>query len=514
MSWDEKIEKYQENLNEVLAGGGKEKYEKLHAKGKMSARERIERLFDDGEYTEIEMYYKSRVELGDVKKKHYPGDGIVAGFGKVHGILVYAVSQDSTISGGAGGETHINKMCRALELAIESKAPIVYLCESGGARIEEGILSLSAYSRLFRLNQKASGMIPQIAAIMGNCAGGSSYSPAMCDFIFMVKNSGQFFITGPKVIKALTGEDITMDELGGVKTHSTYSGQVHYVSSSDLNCIDDIRNLLKYICVPKIDYKNTKKVDYKRLGKEIEDIVPVYSRKSYDVRKVICRIVDDGDFSEIQKGFAKNIVCGFARLNGMSVGIVANQPDVLGGSLDCDASDKAARFIRTCDCYDIPLLVLVDVPGFYPGVKQERKGILRHGCKLLYAFAEATVPSITLVMRKAYGGAYCAMNSKDLGADYVIAWPLCEIAVMGADGAVDVIFHRNIEQSDDPEEYREMKIKKYEEKYLNPYFAASCGMVDDIVMPEETRNKIILAFQGLKGKSNTLIDKKHGNIAL
>ena len=453
---------------------------------------------------------KTRVNVEKYQKTSYYGDGVITAYGKVNGVTVYAAAQDCTISGGAGGEAHIKKICHVLELAIKTKSPFICLCDSGGARIEEGIISLSAYSRLFYLNVKASGYIPQIAAIMGNCAGGSSYSPALSDFVFMVKGTSQFFITGPKVIKAMTGEDITMEQLGGADIHKKESGQAHVIAENDNDCIDKIRDLVELI-------GNKKHQQYEGVGSEkkvrIEEIVPENTRKSYDVKKVIDEVVDE-NFFEILPDFARNIVVGFSRLGGKTIGIVANQPEQCGGALDCDAADKAARFVRLCDCFDIPLLVLVDVPGFLPGVSEERKGILRHGSKLLYAFAEAQVPKITLIMRKAYGGAYCAMNSKELGADMVFAWPLCEIAVMGADGAVDVIYHKRLEASDNVEAEREELIEEYREHYLTPYFAASLAVVDEIIKPEETRNKLIAAFEALEGKERALETKYHGNIPL
>ena len=516
MPWSEEVkQKYSEIKDEILVSGGEKRIQKEHDKGKLTARERMNRLFDNGEFDEIEAYRKSRVDLGEVQKKHYWGDGVICGYGYVNGISVYAVSQDCMISGGAGGEAHVEKMCRTLELAIESKRPIIFLCDSGGARIEESIISLAAYSRLFYLNTKASGLIPQIAAIMGNCAGGSSYSPAMCDFVFMVQNTSQFFITGPKVIKALTGESVTMEELGGTEVHSVISGQVHRVCKNDDDCLDQIRQLIEYLEIKETKkYCETCTINYKLLGKEIEEVVSQDMRRPYDVKEVINRTVDNSSFFEILPSFAKNIVVGFARIDGKTVGIVANQPNVMGGALDCDSADKSARFVRTCDCFGIPLLVLVDVPGYYPGSKEEKKGILRHGAKLLYAFAEATVPKISVIMRKGYGGAYCAMNSKDLGADYVFAWPICEIAVMGADGAVDVMFAKQINVAENPVEFRQEKIKQYEEKYLNPYFAASYGMIDEVILPEDTREKLIKAYSSLKTEDKNRVVKKHGNISL
>lgn len=511
--WEEQKKIALENkIRELNLSGGIERIEKEHKKGKLTARERMELLFDNGEFIEINMLMKSRIEAEEVKKKHFLGDGVITGYGKVNGVTVYAASQDCTISGGAGGEAHVQKMCEAIELAIKTKSPFVCLCDSGGARIEEGVISLSAYSRLFQLNTQASGYIPQIAAIMGNCAGGSSYSPAMCDFIFMVENTSQFFITGPRVIKALTGESVTMDELGGPQVHSVKSGVANFVCKNDVECITEIKQFLSYITFAKTEFVENEL--YEKNTEQIESIIPEKMRKSYDVRKVISCIVDDNSFFEVSKDFARNMVVGFARLEGKSIGIVANQPCVLGGSIDSDASDKTARFVRFCDCFDIPLVVLVDVPGFYPGSKEEQKGILRHGAKILYSFSEATVPKITLIMRKAYGGAFCAMNSKAMGADVVFAWPICEIAVMGADGAVDVMFNKQIAGAENPHEFRQKQINKYEEKYLNPYFAASYGMVDEVILPENTRTKLINALNSLENKEVLVYKKKHGNIPL
>lgn len=513
MAWKQTVkEKYTGMKEELYLAGGQDKIDRHHSRGKLTARERMEALFDNGQFNEIEMYSKSQVELEDVKKKHYLGDGVVCGYGLVNGKTVYAVSEDATISGGASGATQVEKMCRTIEQAIAAKKPFVMLCESGGARIEEGIMSLSAHSRLFKDNTRASGYIPQIAAIMGNCAGGSSYSPAMCDFIFMVDKTGQFFITGPKVIKAIVGMDVTMEELGGASVHSKYSGQAHFVYQDDLACIEGIKELLEYITVPKIPYFPT--IDYMELGKEIEEIVPEDKRYPYDVREVIKRIVDEEILLEVLPEYAKNLVTCFARMNGRSIGIVANQANSNGGALDCDAADKCARFVRFCDCFNIPLLTLVDVPGYLPGIEQERKGILRHGSKILYAFAEATVPQVSLILRKAYGGAYCAMDSKALSSDIAFAWPICEFAVMGAGGAVDVIYHKQLKEAEEPVKLRAELIKKYEDKYLDPYYAAMCGMIDEVILPEETREKIIAAFDSLEDKKIEILPKKHGNISL
>ncbi len=513
MSWKQGVrENYDRMKEELFLAGGQKRIDIQHSRGKLTARERMQVLFDDGEFNEIEMYSKSQVVLEDVKKKQFLGDGVVCGYGLVNGKTVYAVSEDATISGGASGATQVGKMCRTIEQAILAKKPFVMLCESGGARIEEGIMSLSAHSRLFLDNTRASGYIPQIAAIMGNCAGGSSYSPAMCDFIFMVDKTGQLFITGPKVIKAMVGMDVTMEELGGASVHSHYSGQAHFVYQNDLECIEGIKELLEYVTVPKRDYVCT--TDYRSLGKDIENVVPEDKRYPYDVKEVVRRIVDDQAFMEVLPLFARNMVTGFARLEGRSIGIVANQANCNGGALDCDAADKCARFVRFCDCFDIPLLTLVDVPGYLPGIDQEMKGILRHGSKILYAFAEATVPQVSLILRKAYGGAYCAMDSKALSSDIAFAWPICEFAVMGAGGAVDVIYHKQLEEAEEPAKLRAELIRKYEDKYLDPYFAAMCGMIDEVILPEETREKIVKAFNSLENKKVETLPKKHGNISL
>ncbi len=513
MAWEHGVrENYLSKKVELLLAGGQARIDQQHARGKLTARERMEALFDNGEYNEIEMYAISHIDAEGAAKKHYLGDGIVCGYGSVNGKTVYAVATDSTISGGAGGVTQLEKQCRTLELAIRAKCPYVCLSEGGGARIEEGIRSLSAYSTLFLLNTRASGYIPQIAAIMGNCAGGSSYSPAMCDFIFMVDQTGQLFITGPKVVKATIGKDVTMEELGGASVHSKYSGQAHFVYKNDIECIEGIKELLGYITYPWINHSNV--IDYRVLGKEIEDYVPEDKKHPYDVHDVINRIIDEQSFMEVLPEFAKNLVTGFARFDGKSVGIVANQACVNGGALDCDAADKCARFVRFCDCFNIPILTLVDVPGYMPGIEEERKGILRHGSKILYAFAEASVPKVSVIMRKAYGGSYCAMNSKELGADIVFAWPICEFAVMGAGGAVDVIYHKQLEQAEDRETLRAELVKRYKDKYLDPFFAAKCGMVDEVILPEETRHKIIMAFESLKDKVQYALPKKHGNISL
>lgn len=486
---------------------------KQHGKGKLTAKERLDLLFDKGTFQEIGALAE-RANMGVNGKKGSMGDGVMTGYGTVNGRLIFAVAQDASVSGGAGGEVHVNKICQCLEMAIDAGVPFVSLNESGGARIEEGISSLASYSRLFYLNTLASGYIPQIAAILGNCAGGASYSPALHDFIFMVKDNSQMYITGPQVIKALTGESVTMEELGGVKIHSVINGQASFVCEDDVDCINHIKVLLDYLpqnCHEKCLVKKYTREDH---SNEIEGIVPENKRTPYDVRQVIEKIVDDGSFIEVFREFAPNIVIGLSRIEGRVCGIVANQPNHLGGAIDCDAADKASRFIRFCDCFNIPMITLVDVPAFMPGMEQEKKGILRHGSKLLYAYSEATVPKITLIMRKAYGGAYCAMNSKMMSADVVYAWPICEIAVMGADGAVNVIYRKRIAAAQDPETERKKLIDEYEKKFLNAYYAAAKALVDEIILPRDTRRKLNVALQMLENKRSIKIDKKHGNIPL
>lgn len=470
---------------------------------KLTARQRLDLLFDDGKYIEYESFATSRFGVIGKKKKY--GDGVIVAVGNVNGKTVFAGAQDATVVGGSGGETHVNKIIHGLEKAYETGNPFVLLADSGGARIDEGLYALDAYSKLFKLAQKASGIIPQIAAIMGNCAGGSSYYPAMCDFVLMTKKNSQLFITGPKVIAAMTGESITMDELGGEKVHANYSGQVCYVAKDDRDCIMHIKRMLEYLSQ---DLNTICDKSYK----SNYNFFPESSRTQYDVRNVINNITDKESFFELFKEFAPNIVIGYGTMNGKSVGIIANQPNCLSGAINCDAADKASRFIRTCDCFGIPLVVLVDVPGFLPGKEEEKKGILRHGCKLLYSFAEAEVPKVTVILRKAYGGAYCAMNSKGNGADYVFAWPSCEIAVMGAEAAVEVIEKNRIKELVRGDSEYENIVKEYEEKYITPVYAASCGMVDEIISPEETGEKLrdILEVLNSKCKKN----RKHGNIAL
>ena len=492
-------------------GGGIERIRKLHLSGKLTARERIEYLFDSDTFIEVGDFVESRMTGFGMDTKKVPGDGVITGYGKINGRLVFATSEDFTVIGGTLGEYHAKKICDLQDMALRMRAPLIMINDSGGARIEEGVCSLSGYSGMFLRNTEASGIIPQIAVIMGPCAGGACYSPAICDFIFMVNNTSYMFITGPQVVKTVTSEDVSPQELGGAKVHMTKSGVAHFAFEDDVSCLDGVKQLLNYLpsnneSLPP--YVAGVSVDR---STEIEEIVPQNSKKPYDVRKVIETMVDQDSFLEIQREWATNAVIGYGRIDGNVVGFVANQPAFMGGSLDYNCSDKIARFIRTCDCFNIPLIVLIDVPAFLPGTFQEHSGIIRHGAKILYAFSEANVPKISLIMRKAYGGAYIAMNSKLMGADLVYAWPIAEIAVMGAEGAVNIMCRKEIQA--DPS-CRQSLIEDYEKEYLNPYLAASRGLVDEIIEPEDTRSRISAALEMLRNKSKEPVMKRHGNIPL
>lgn len=492
-------------------GGGLERMEKQHRAGKLTARERLDILFDPGTFVEVGGLIESRSQGPGMELRHVPGDGVVTGYGKINGRLTFASSEDFTVIGGTLGEAHAQKICAIQDMALEMRAPIVLINDSGGARIEEGVCSLSGYSGMFLRNTRASGVIPQIAAIMGPCAGGACYSPAICDFIFMVQKSSYMFITGPQVVKSVTGEVISLEDLGGEEVHMTKSGVAHFSYPDNRSCLEAIRELLGYLP------QNSEEKPPRRLGpaidrsSEIEEIVPQNPKKPYDVRDVISTMVDEGSFIEVQPQWARNAVAGLGRMDGNTVGFVANQPAFMGGSLDYHCSDKMARFIRMCDCFNIPLVVLVDVPAFLPGSQQEHSGIIRHGAKLLYAFSEAAVPKITLIMRKAYGGAYIAMNSKLMGADLVFAWPIAEIAVMGAEGAVEIMYRKELRE--EPEK-RNQLIGQYTERYMNPYLAAARGYIDEVIEPRDTRARIASALEALAGKRGERIRKKHGNIPL
>lgn len=532
MNWDEAIQGLDERRKRALAGGGRTRIEKQHQSGKMTARERIEMLLDKDTFVEVDGFVESRIDDFDLDKRRVPGDGVVTGYGEIDGRVVFVSSEDFTVIGGTLGEYHSFKICRIQDMAMQMKAPLICINDSGGARIEEGISSLSGYSGMFLRHTQASGLIPQIAVILGPCSGGACYAPAICDFIFMVRDISKMFITGPNVVKTVINEEVSVEELGGAKVHAEKSGVSHFTYDSEGECLMGVRKLLSYLPSSnseKPPVLNTRerqnrladvgKVlgklgDFRSKASKIRDIVPDNSRHAYDVKEVIDCIVDEGSFFEVQKEFAMNGVIGWGRMDGKVVGFVANQPNVMGGSLDYHVSDKIARFIRFNDCFNIPLITLVDVPAFLPGTAQEHNGIIRHGAKILYAYSEATVPKISLIMRKAYGGAYIAMNSKEMGADIVYAWPIAEIAVMGADGAVNIAFKRKIKAAEDPEAMRKQCKAEYEERFLNPYVAAARGYVNEVIKPEETREALIKALHGLKNKKADLPRKKHGNIPL
>jgi len=500
---------------EALLGGGETRIAAQHKKGKLTARERVRLLLDEGSFEEIGKFVIHRCKDFGLGKEYYLGDGVVTGYGTVNGRIIYVFAQDFTVFGGALSETHAEKICKLMDLAMKNGAPVIGLNDSGGARIQEGVTSLAGYADIFYKNTLASGVIPQISAIMGPCAGGAVYSPAITDFIMMVENTSYMFVTGPNVVKTVTHEVVTSEELGGASTHSTKSGVTHFSCANEVTCINDIKKLLSYIpqnCEdqpPFLPYEPSNEI-----RESLDTIIPENPNQPYDMKEVIDIITDADSFFEVHKNYAENIVVGFARLGGRSIGIVANQPAVMAGVLDIQASQKAARFVRFCDCFNVPLLVLEDVPGFMPGTNQEWGGIITHGAKLLYAFCEATVPRITVITRKAYGGAYDVMNSKHIGADMNYAWTSAEIAVMGAKGAAEIIFKREIASSENPVEKLQEKVDEYTEKFANPYLAAHRGYIDEVIQPLETRQKLIRAFKMLENKVVNLPRKKHGNIPL
>jgi len=500
----------------VEEGGGAEKVEKQHASGKLTARERLDKLFDSGSFVEIDAFVETRAIDFDMQKKKVPGDGVVTGYGTIDGRLVFVSSQDFTVIGGSLGEAHAKKITKVMDMAMKMGAPFISINDSGGARIEEGIDALSGYGDIFFRNTLASGVIPQISVIMGPCAGGAVYSPAITDFIFMVEKTSYMFITGPQVIKSVTGEDVTFETLGGADVHNSQSGVAHFKSESEEECLKDIRRLISFL--PDNNLTDTPALadtdNINRIDASLAEVISDNSNKPYDIMEIINKVVDNGDFFEVQKHFAKNIVVGFARLNGKTVGIVANQPKVMAGVLDVNSSDKGARFIRFCDAFNIPIVSFTDTAGYLPGTGQEYSGVIRHGAKLLYAFSEATVPKVNVIVRKAYGGAYIAMNSKHLGADMVFAWPTAEIAVMGPEGAANIIFRKEIAASEDPISAREQRIEEYRNKFSNPYIAAARGYVDDVIDPATTRPRLISALEMLAGKRENRPAKKHGNIPL
>ena len=500
---------------EALLGGGEKRIEAQHKKGKLTARERVALLMDEGSFEEIGKFVMHRCKDFGLDKEYYLGDGVVTGYGTISGRLVYVFAQDFTVFGGALSETHAEKICKIMDLAMKNGAPLIGLNDSGGARIQEGVMSLAGYADIFYKNTLASGVIPQISAVMGPCAGGAVYSPAITDFILMVENTSYMFVTGPNVVKTVTHEVVTSEELGGASTHSTKSGVTHFSCANEVTCINDIKKLLSYIpqnCEDQAPFLAYEPSNENRVS--LDKIIPENPNQPYDVKEIIDIITDTDSFFEVHKNYAENIVVGFARLAGRSIGIVANQPAVMAGVLDIQASQKAARFVRFCDCFNVPLLVLEDVPGFMPGTNQEWGGIITHGAKLLYAFCEATVPRITVITRKAYGGAYDVMNSKHIGADMNYAWTSAEIAVMGAKGAAEIIFKREIADADDQETKLQEKVDEYTEKFANPYRAAHRGYIDEVIKPSETRQKLIKSFKMLENKVVNMPRKKHGNIPL
>lgn len=514
MTTYEKINDLRQRKERILQGGGEARIAKQHEAGKHTARERLALLLDEGSFVELDAFVETRGTDFGMQEKKVAGDGVVTGYGTIDGRLVYVASQDFTVIGGSLGEMHAKKITKVMDLAMKMGAPFISINDSGGARIEEGIDALGGFGEIFRRNTLASGVIPQISVIMGPCAGGAVYSPAITDFVFMVDKTSHMFITGPSVIKAVTGEDVTFDALGGSGAHSSVSGVAHFRAPDEEACFAQIKKLLSFL--PDNNLSDPEIVvagdDVNRLDDALNTIIPDDPNKPYDMLDIITRVVDNGDFFQVHEGFAKNLIVGFARIGGRTVGIIANQPKVVAGVLDVDASDKGARFVRFCDAFNIPLITFTDVPGYLPGVKQEHNGIIRHGAKLLYAFSEATVPKINVIVRKAYGGAYIAMNSKHLGADMVLAWPTAEIAVMGPDGAANIIFKREIANAEDPISFRKEKIQEYRDKFSNPYIAAARGYVDDVIEPAETRQRIAGALDMLSGKRETRPPKKHGNI--
>lgn len=518
MKVSEKIDLLKKKREAVKQMGGEARVEKHKAKGKLSARERIEYLFDEGTFREVDMFVEHRSTNFGLEKVEIPSDGVIIGHGKVGGRVVFAFSQDFTSRGGSLGEMHAAKICKIMDLAVKAGAPVVGINDSGGARVEEGVDALKGYGDIFMRNSRASGVIPQISAIMGPCAGGAVYSPAMTDFIYMVKKKSHMFITSPYVIKTVTGEETTFEELGGALVHNSKSGNAHFACDSDEDTLDSIKELLEYL--PSNNMEEAPQIpmgdDPQRLCPELDTIIPDDAKMPYDMKDVIESVVDNGEFFEVHESYAENAIVGFARLNNRSVGIIGNQPMIQAGCLDIDASDKISRFVRTCDAFNIPLISFVDVPGYLPGVQQEWDGIIRHGAKLLWSYAEATVPKFTVVTRKNYGGSYIAMCSKHLGADQVFAWPTAEIAVMGAKGAVEVIstYRKQIAEAEDKQAKTEEKIKEYEDAFNVPYLAAKRGYVDDVILPSETRQRLVDALDAMCTKTEILPPKKHGNIPL
>ena len=516
MTMNEKLRQLEELRRESELGGGEKRLEAQHERGKLSARERLDLLLDEDSFVELDRFVTHRTSGFGLEDRKILGDGVVTGYGTVKGRLVYVFSQDFTVFGGSLSEAHAEKIVKIQELAMTNGAPVIGLNDSGGARIQEGVVSLGGYADIFLRNTLASGVVPQISAILGPCAGGAVYSPAITDFIYMVRGTSYMFVTGPNVVKTVTHEDIDMEGLGGADVHASTSGVAHFAHDSEMQALESIRKLFDFIPQNnREDPPHRESADpFDRQDEELLDIVPDEPSKPYDIHEVIRRVVDDGDFYEVHADYAGNIVVGFAHLGGRSVGVIANQPAVLAGVLDINSSDKGARFVRFCDSFNIPLVVFEDVPGFLPGVAQEHGGIIRHGAKLLYAFSEATVPKVTVITRKAYGGAYDVMNSKHIRGDINLAWPTAEIAVMGPKGAVEILFRKQIAEADDPEAMAAEKEAEYRERFAHPYIAAARGYVDDVIDPRETRPRLISALDMLQNKRDENPWKKHGNIPL
>ena len=512
----DKIDRLEKLREEAKLGGGKSRIKSQHDKGKLTARERIELLVDEGSFEEIDMFVKHRAKDFGLDKKHFPGDGVVTGFAKIDGRPIALFSQDFTVFGGSLSETHAEKIVKIMKMAMKTGIPVIGLNDSGGARIQEGVVSLGGYADIFLLNTLASGVIPQISVVLGPCAGGAVYSPAITDFVFMSKNTSYMFVTGPNVVKTVTHEEVSFEDLGGAETHASKSGVAHFIFDNEVETLSNVRKLMSYLPLNYKDKAPETEFDESSVKPvpELDELIPDNPNKPYDMKDVIHLIVDDGEFLEVHENYAENIIVGFARIGGMSIGIIANQPAVLAGVLDINSSTKAARFVRFCDAFGIPLLVLEDVPGFLPGTDQEWNGIIKHGAKLLFAFSEATVPKITVITRKAYGGAYDVMNSKHIRGDFNFAWPSAEIAVMGPKGAVEIIFKKEIAKSKNPEKETEKKLNEYIDKFANPYITAERGFIDDIIAPADTRIRLIKAFNLRRTKGDTNPKKKHGNIPL
>lgn len=516
MSVKEKLRELHKLRGQSLLGGGKERIKKQHEAGKLTARERINILLDEGSFCELDAFVTHRTSDFGLAEKKILGDGVVSGYGTIHGRQVFVFSQDFTVFGGSLSEAHAEKICKVMDTAMKVGAPIIGLNDSGGARIQEGVVSLGGYAEIFLRNTLASGVIPQISAVMGPCAGGAVYSPALTDFIFMVEKKSYMFVTGPDVVKTVTHEDVTFEELGGAEVHSSKSGVAHFHYTDDKECLIGIRKLLEYIPQNNLEEvpRNETKDDRNRMDERLNEIIPDSPNLPYDMKEIIKSVLDDGDFFEVHSDYAQNLIVGFGRLDGKSIGIVAQQPMVLAGVLDIDSSKKGARFIRFCDAFNIPLVTFEDVPGFMPGIVQEHGGIIKEGAKLLYAYCEATVPKLTVITRKAYGGAYDVLSSKHIRGDINYAWPTAEIAVMGPEGAVNIIFKDEIKKGGDPEAIRKRLVSEYRKKFANPYIAAGRGYIDEVIEPKETRPKLIRALEMLESKRDKNPPKKHGNIPL